>query len=483
MSIHNIPFGKYLATEAGLAKLSPEERNKRFEAYRNSIGFGNGIKSTTVLDDYISAHIDKLEKFTEIKMPDGISLTDKVQALAPNNPANALFAKALKLTDDTSQAIDNFKADMASLNALVNTDPPLYSISAIAGQLIELKADAKRALDAQHAEEKNQLLKLFEDPSAERDTLIQHLGLDAAKPGEITKLRDDMAESLQKKQSEELEKLSKTLEDEANDLHRVAQNERDRIAFLAQQWEDDEEMKKAINELAEKRRQELQLPNDDDTAISWHMNEDGDALFKGIDPRDLVLMKTITGRSIQYDKATDSFKMALPRFGLWYYNTADQKIDYDFTSMATAVRACRYKNINLSVTYHDKEYAMELARRMYRAAARADFDPNEERDPNDPEKIIKPSQIKSIKVNNEVISVQDLFKDDPQRLATINNEYQKNKEKREAPLKTSKKEANDLKNYLHEKRAEQAQQKRQAQQAQNAAADPNAPPPPPELAF
>ncbi|MDP1602398.1 MAG: hypothetical protein Q8M03_03950 [Legionella sp.] len=475
MSIFGLPFvGKRLASKEKLKLFEPGNQNEAFDEYSTSARTAKKVKSgVNAMTDYTKNRLHSLNGFAALEAapkkpasdekpedkksnkkspaliaPDGESLAKKLKAV-DREEIDKLFEETLALSDGMLEARDNFDRDVKALNKLIADskakDAKPLNLSAVAGVLQEIREETEKAIKEQHKLEKQQTLDLFKDPSSSLNSIKGVVGLKT--PEDVTQFKDDMVKELEKSQKAELSKFGKTMSDEVIKLHRLAQSERDRIALLDIFYKQSKFNQAQINKAAEEYRQKNGLPEEDTTVQIGYNPKEGKGTFKGIKPSDLQMIQTITGRKMQYDKSSNSFSMTLPKFGLLYYNRPNQQIDYDFTTMAAAVRACGSDTIIMSINYDGdlkadhpngekhSAYAMELGRKQFEAAVKAGFNPKITPDPENPNDPTKATCDIVIKVNGKAVDIKTLFGHEGSRLQAAQDSYTKEQAQRAAYTK------------------------------------------------
>jgi len=392
-----IPFAKYMETAENLNLFSTKEMEKKYQEYRNSIDLKDGFKSGNVFDDYLKDRIKDVDGFAAIKMPDGkktlgdiISIeSDKTTAI--KNAVN----KALAVDEKTKQARNNFKADLATANKLIKKDPPVANLSALGGYLQDRKAAVKTAVEAQHKLEIEKLEVLIND-TAFKNNLRAATGekTDSA----IKKITDEALTTLKNSQKAELEKIEKTITDEVTNLHKSAQEQRDRIPYLGTMYDHpmSQAMRAEIDRVALLNKKE-----DSGLQVEVNVSPTGKTILKGVDVKHLQFLQTITGRHIRNNNGV--MEMQLPPFyDIGYYYGRHDNISYDLTSLAAGMRACGYTKITMTVTHYNADTAQEMGRKAYEACLRAGFDHTD-------------AANITINVNGEDVKLKELFKNDPAR--------------------------------------------------------------------
>jgi hypothetical protein len=382
-----------------LSKLSPEENARRVSEYRTSLGFdlnATTLPSKELFNAYAEARTPSVNSFSKVTGPDGKPIADKLKE--PNEggaAAGTAIATALKLSNKTETARTKFKKDMERVEEAIKNPQSEFHPGHMVSYMHELKSDAHAVISAQHAEEKKNLIELFND-EAFLANLTRAL---ETTPDQNNKIKQDILSSLEQSQKKELEDFDKGMKEPLNKMHNAAQIENSRVAYLAQMYEHNAQMKKEIDKLYKQNQHK------DAGAELVIGQEKGFALFKNMKLTDLPFLETVTGRKMHKQPAADgtvSFRMQLPyRFlSPGYYHGSSNRLKADLLSMAGAIRATGSETIIMSVQEKNQDKALELGRKSYEACLEAGFDPK---------KI-------TINVNGQAKKADELFAEYPSRL-------------------------------------------------------------------
>jgi len=418
--------------EHPLSNFSPEAYEKLYQDNLASADLPDKLTSADGFDQWQNSKIKGMSDFGSITLADGKTITSKLgKNKAGTEVITTAIANATALEPNTTTAKEKFNERIAAMNLQMKQEPGKFNFVDYAEYLHKLKSKAKTAVDAQNKQDKDRVTKLFNQPDFTKN-LKTALGL--SDDAQLENVQKQMLEHLEKKQAESSTQFEEKLNTEITLFHEKEQNERDRIAYLANMDELSDAMKAEINRLGQLNAKE--------SAVSIQIGgANTSARFKGISVRDMQVIEDMTGEKIDHDKdekGNDRFSMKLPRkFFSPLYSTRIQ--DYHLRGIVNAVRACGYNKITIEINYHgrdtphdqDDEYAMELGRRAYEQCLKGGFDYKETLDPNDKDKKNKLCNI-IINVNGKPKTANELFAKCQQRKSEIHAKADADQAKRKA---------------------------------------------------
>lgn len=219
-------------------------------------------------------------------------------------------------------------------------------------------------MQEQQTQEKDNLTQKFDDPAFKED-MKTALG---CSDSELVKIKGEMLKTLENSQKEELQKFEKSVNDEINKLHKTAADEMERIHYLGDRYLRGGKMREEIDRLAAENNKNANKP------VSMSIGANGRvglAILKGIDPKKLENIETISGNKV-IKGANDSLTVELNRL----FQT-DNSIYEELTSLAQSIRAQGHTAITLNVNLEGKDpkRAESIARKAYESAIMAGFDP------------------------------------------------------------------------------------------------------------
>ncbi|KTC99921.1 hypothetical protein [Legionella erythra] len=469
-----VPFGKirnYFNAEKELIKhFGPRAEEVYFEMYSDSVNFNAGLTGIGAFDTFSQSRMQKVTDFGKLKLPNGSTLDEKLNAATPEVTAvKTQLEDALKADQNLSNAIKAFNSRAKALNAIVTDNLPQnlaknnaqsdsFNPEAVGSELHKLQSEGTKAIKAQHQLELNRLDALFKD-NAFVNNLKTSLGVTDV---DLPTVQKDMTDALKKRQGEDLDKFEKAVKGDIDKLYKASQDEYFRISFLADLYRN-KQNKAAIDALAEKNRK-----TQENTAIHVGIDANkGLATFKNVRVEDLKGFLSYTGRQINIEeqkgkdnKSETVLTMTLPKWGLNYYYGSEDKVLGDMTTIAAAVRACGHDSIIMDVNYKsyqtnskgepDNKHVMDLARKAYEGALKAGFPPD---------KI-------TINVNGEAKKAEDLFAEYPNRLKLMQDKAETDNQRREEYVKraSSPEATRDFKDRIN--KISEAQERQEAQQQQ-----------------
>tara|TARA_Y100000588_G_C14233638_1_gene916323 strand:- start:359 stop:1807 length:1449 start_codon:yes stop_codon:yes gene_type:complete len=413
----------YLA-DGNLSGFDMESYKQSLQQFANSMQFGEGLQCHKSFESYEKNHASALSDMPDIKIAG-----EKTLQQAINNPPNGVrnisddFASIFALNDATIQARVAFEEELENLDKAIKDPKVGINPYALSKHIQDLKITTQEIINAQHESELERLEEKFKDPD-----FTQAL-CDAAKvtktDKQVNELKETITGKIKEQHAKQLETAVKPLTDSHIELENHLQKDRDRIFLLATMYKD-KEMKKMIDALADKNANDRNCVIDV-KAGDKEPEKDPTAVFKGIKIEDLEYLKTTTGRKLE--KHGDGYRMILPTYfsfesSMKYYSQYSTKMREDFQSMAMVIRAQGYNSITTNVKHGNQETAIKMGQAAFEGNMLAGFDEN---------KI-------TVNVNGQKLKVEELFKDNPEKLQKIRNQAAQRSEER----KRANAEANSL---------------------------------------
>lgn len=387
-----------------------------FRKYSGSVNDLKNVLGTDSFDIYEQSRIKGAAGFNKINTPDGSTLSESLRNPVAGSPAeyvkNAL-AVTLQSSDDFTRAQQAFNSEASHIYESIQANSAFHP-GVIASTLLELRGQGTASIKAQQALEKTQLTNLFSEP-AFIDNLKNSFN---CSDSDVAAMKREMLDTLDKSHKEQLEKFEKALSDSATKLFDGLKKEFERISFLGYWYHRSDKMKEAILALAQANDPAL------DPAFIELNPDEGLAILKNINVRNLSLLKTLGGKDIT-KTGENTYTIRLNRL----FQTNDS-IYEELTGLALALKAAGYDGVVFDISNKDPKKAEELGRKAYESAIRAGFDP---------------SKI-TININNEPKMKFDkdgkpekdeLFNQRPERLAKIKKTAEDIKENLDAHIKGS----------------------------------------------
>ncbi|WP_133126826.1 hypothetical protein [Legionella nagasakiensis] len=400
----------------------PKDQEQFLKDYAESMGFGKGLPGSEAFQTYMDGRTKGAEGFAAVKAVDDKTFGTLLQE-AEADHKNAVDAikedidSVLAVREDTTTAQKAFKDEIAAIHRAIADPKFRYDPAGLAARLHEIKNDAHRAIEAQQKAENAQLEDKFKKtPPSEFRTHLQTIGMTEK---QIDELHDSMKAALKESHDKELETFDKTMNERLTKLHQEAQLERDRIHFLAALYQNNETMRRVINEMAEQNRKPKGTAGiTAEFSASENAQQLQRVILKGINVRDIENLQTVTGRPL--NKIKDGYSMEFPNrlSSPFYYGGWNSKLKSDMMSMVLAIKASGYETITMSLNHKDPKHADEMARKAYEACLEAGY---------------KDDEI-TIKVNGKQLSAEEvkgLYKDFPSRLKAVQLKVEKYDEQRE----------------------------------------------------
>lgn len=456
-------FGKY--------KTSPKEQEQLLREFADSMKLSQGYQGAEAFNDLAKNHIDSIDALAELeqqnqeKPKDGAQKTTKTAGIANLNKKiaaklkhndndaktfNEALTKALSLTDETRTAQKEYNQCVTTVNQMIKDPDAVFDTAALASYLHEAKNSAVTAIKDQHSKELANLKKIFTNHAK---PIKKTLNIEDS---QIAGVQDKLTSALQQNHQKQLDAFEKGTESSITALHAEAQNERDRVAFLAMQYQNNKAFRQKIDAEAAIATEKA---GGGSTAISIDATTKK-VSFKGIKVEDLPVITSITGRKIE-KMSDNTFSMNLPnRFFAspkdWGYHSSYRTArEADLMSMAQAVKACGYESIEMDVSGVKPEKAKKLIMDSYAACLKSGF-------PAD--KItIKYNGKDMIPLDNKEMKVEDFIKQDPMYASIQNEAKSYNKERQtfrqkhqnKKPTKDATKELKETLNNIRDKERKQ----------------------------
>ena len=183
-------------------------------------------------------------------------------------------------------------------------------------------------------------------------------------------LKDDMLAKLNESHSKQLEELNEKFAADKIKLQDAANQENNRIFFLAHVLKQNPDLKDVFQDLSKKAAAKRAPTPAGPHAITIATIDTGPATitFAGIDPKVLLRDHGIKafGADIKYDAKKEECSMTLPWFNRGF--GLEDKNKHRIVMLVKAIKATSGGDkITLWVEHKDPEYAMYLARKMYEA--------------------------------------------------------------------------------------------------------------------
>ncbi|MFC3909868.1 hypothetical protein ACFORL_12380 [Legionella dresdenensis] len=400
---------------AGISVFDTQSRIATANQYKASMNLPDKVNCGDVFNTYRESRVASLTGFGDIKLPGGKTLESKLNADSTDKAAvtalNNQITTSLQVDGKLREFQATYEDNIAAIGRIMKKpNGSSFSVEAIAGKIQNLKSDSVKALEAQQKHESGLFEAMVKNP-AFLNNLKAVTGATDDQAGKIVK---DMQEQLKKAHADQKAQMDKAFSDEVKRLHDEADRQRRRVAYFgtfvkhAKTLEiRDEILKKAEAKMASTSQATTVQINVED--------KNTQAIFKNLEIKDLDFIQSISGNKIE--KTADGYQMKMPAWGM-YYHGSDDKIAYDFTTMAATIKAANAPTIEMTVNYpQDPEYAMELGRKAAEACVFAGYSMDEPPDAKDP-KDQKKAEI-TIIVNGQRKKLDELFAGHPQQLGQL----------------------------------------------------------------
>ncbi len=347
-----------------LGKFSPDKQHEDSAKFMGSYKIHVNLKALDSLEIYKKAMEKDFTAFIDKADINEASWKILEAAYKADNIMQPIAAKFTQVKEDFTK--NNQSPDFTTLG--------LHAL--LIGQLVELKTETKKALEAQFICDKD---------------LIKGITLPNTSDRKMHTFKQDMEKAL----TESYEKHSKALEQSMNDnikaMHLSAQHERDRINELARMYtHGPASLKKQIQDLID--AEEHKLPAITVVGSGSKAPDTAEvtaAMLKHIDLDDIKQWETETGRIIKISdyvknedgtntKRANKFSIEFPNriTGFMYYNSLEDNLKVDMMSLASAVKSRGFQSITMNITPHRNPDTQKLQIKLaYDACIENGFDP------------------------------------------------------------------------------------------------------------
>ncbi len=251
---------------------------------------------------------------------------------------------------------DKFKEMAPSLETVKTQINDSANAITSVDSLYALKAPTETAITAQRELDKQNLKRLFDEPSEFKDKINAVLN-----PDEIVTLKASMASEIDKTHQKNLDSLNKKNDELIIELDRQSQQNFAKLVYLASLRSNN-----AIKSLIASAKSDL-----DAVKVSIgesHIDAATDIDLNELNDKDV---RTTTGQSIIFDPATKTVSMKLPHRFLdfsrllsgepLYYASLANKVKQDMKTMALRIKAEGYDVITFNIKHKDFEHARFIA--------------------------------------------------------------------------------------------------------------------------
>jgi len=338
--------------------LTPNELRKVSTELRLSIG----------MPDKIESGESATKQFHALQKVDLLDSIDKEKAgkKEAKNFKNKL-KEILKLQPATEQAIDNFKARIDTINALIGDKktPPNFSIVAVADKIHIAKSYAINAIKRQHISEMAALDSQLAIPDFVKK--VEAAGFTPAQ----------LKSQLTERHKEQTDEFEKQVNGELISIHKANQSEIQRILLVNEWYNTNKKMQADIllAIAAQKKSGPLMLANQ--VVINPDL-----AQFEGIKVENLHDIISLSGNTINKSKDGKSFSLNISTTRYGILKNPQYRIQQDMRTLAQTVRACGNDTIlfKINVPIREEEYKLKdeahanlMARKAYTEALRSGF--------------------------------------------------------------------------------------------------------------
>ncbi|CAM2999937.1 coiled coil domain protein [Legionella steigerwaltii] len=382
-------FFNFLNSQKLTGQFTPEEQEKIYQEYRDSIGLTEDL---TFGAEAFDKHIEKrIKDHTGFKTQIGAEKEDTLEKIlkgdAPPEKAAVRTALSTILERQTffNKAQEIYKERMETFQERLKEVPEL-SVEQIRGYLEVAAQDARNALKAQQKIELDKLKAEAPELAKKIGALLTPPLTSPADDGKIKSIEETLVKDLEKSHSEQLEEFNNTTKENLTTLDKAAALERKRVIFSYQleNWAEqlsDSNKEKMLEEMerarAENRKKRGLTDEDQFTGASINVK---DETISAIHPEDLRFIISLTGQEIKNtakpgEQASWTVEMGPRILSPFYYLSNKQNPKVDMLTMAQAVRAEGFDSITMKINFEEPE-RKKRARQAYEACLECGFSPD-----------------------------------------------------------------------------------------------------------
>lgn len=342
--------------------LSPAERHRLFQDFREQAGLENGFPGVTAFENYEQKRVKGLDDFSEVKAPDGTSIVAK---LAGKPAAVDTINEALK--GDKQGKLSKCKKEMQGIKDFIDDDQSKYNPFAVIEYAMREKSRSIEAIEEQHRKE---IEKLEDALDTHKTDIKAAMATPPISDTQFDTLKAEMVSSLKAKHKEALDNFNKELTEPLEKLLEAQNRLGDaRTEILYRLWNDPKSKAgKELRQIAAKKHPPPAIATINPDKIN----------LEGVDIKDLSTILAYSGREIKNVKGDGStFSMELPSH-FWrfdYHMSSQGKEELDIRSLVLAVKACGHTGITMNIDNPDKNVAKKQAIKAYEECIKAGFDP------------------------------------------------------------------------------------------------------------
>ncbi|KTC89920.1 hypothetical protein OQJ18_06440 [Fluoribacter dumoffii] len=378
-------FFNIFNSQQRVRQFSPEEQEKIYQEYRNSVGLTQDINFGSKAFDTHVQH--RIKDHTGFKTAIGPEKEDTLEKLLKGDtpPAKQEIRDELKnlLTpkDFFTHAQETYNESMEVFQKRIKEVPEL-SIESMRGFHEQITTQARNALEAQQKVEMEALKTNAKDLAAKIGTLSG-----TTDPEQLKKIEDNLIGDLKKSHEDQLSEFNKTASENLTAIDKASALERKRIIFSGQleNWasqlskKQKDEMLLEMERARAENRKKRGIAEDEFVSASVDVR---DHTISTINPNDLNFIISLSGSKIQHKQAAKEGEPGLwsvsmpPRIlSPFYYLSNKQNPKVDMLTMAQAVRASGFDSITMTINFDDPKTKKDRARQAYEAALECGFEP------------------------------------------------------------------------------------------------------------
>lgn len=405
-----------LPSDSRTSKHNPEEFARLKAEYQGSLGLNDKATfAADAFDNHAQGRTADLRGLATAKTPGGTVVSQKLAEIAnnaadPNNAGAKAVTAAIGVALTTTQAFntakDVYSAQVKQFDTLKKGIPKEFTVQELVGLMTELKNNARQAIVAQQTHEKQLLTDQLNTPALAKQ-LEQSLSL--KNQAEVDAVKANLGADLAETHKKQLGEFDKATEESLKKLNDAAAAEINQLLFIANLYKNtgDAVMRQTILSLSAANAAKKQQAGIANGEVVVQDNA-GQMSLHGVTMNDIKTIHSITGKQIVNQNGVYTIQHDMRWWGLaaLYYLDPRNNTQHDADLMAAAVKANGFDRIKVEVNYDNPEVAAQRAKQSYAAAIKAGF---------------APDKIKVI-INGSECKPNDIFKDNPEKLATLNKQ-------------------------------------------------------------
>lgn len=406
---------------------APEEKQKLFNEYRDSLGLKAGtIVSSAAFTTLISERMVDYHGFKDTAGPGTLKIYEQ---LAADNDAAKVVRKAIedalkpppspkseaeskseaepnneaKPKDKTKNVLEtaatDYEQSFFDFNELIKGVPEKYKVEDVIGVLTDIHDKALRVIKHQQAHEIQVLEEQFNNAGF-NDSFKQALGYSEA---DCDVFKKNMLADLKTAHGKQIATFEEMAKQSMNTLHQASAQQNNQFLFLANLHQNNDKMREKMRVSAGKKAEQAGVK--EDVAAETNITKRKIKL-SGIELSDLDVIENTTGKNI-IRTSDGGYEL---QFGSYitnplYYSSPKNNVEMDIRTLVEATKVSGAKGIVMNVNFADPELANTRAKQCYKACIESGYDPKD----------IK------ININGKLMKPEEIYTTEAHKLQALHN--------------------------------------------------------------